>query len=155
MRGITIFAVACSVKSIVVEGREIQQRVIELAPGTELGNVIITLSDQLTELSGSLVDDRGRVPPGAGVIAFTPNSQLWRAGSSLIQSADVDSTGRYVIRGLVPGEYRVVAVADRAAVSTADYPMLFTRLLPAAVTVSLRHGEQKVQDLRWRTPVVR
>ena len=144
-----------TVKSIVVEGREIQQRVIELAPGTELGNVIITLSDQLTELSGSLVDDRGRVPPGAGVIAFTPNSQLWRAGSSLIQSAEVDATGRYVMRGLVPGEYRVVAVADRAAVSTADYPMLFARLLPVAVTVSLRHGEQKVQDLRVRTPVVR
>jgi Carboxypeptidase regulatory-like domain len=144
-----------TVKSIVADGREIQQRVIDLAPGTELGNVIVTLSDQLTELSGTVVDERGRVPSGAGVIAFTPNPQLWRAGSSLIRSAVVDPTGRYVIPGLLPGEYRLAAVADRAAVSTADYPMLLARLLPSAVTITLRHAEQKVQDLRLRAPVVR
>jgi hypothetical protein len=92
--------------------------------------------------------------PGAGVIAFTPNPQLWY-GFVAHSLGRGDPTGRYVILGLVPGEYRVVAVADRAAVSTADYPMLFARLLPTAVTVSLRHGEQKVQDLRVRTPVVR
>ena len=96
------------VKSIVADGRDALDRPIDLASGTELSNVVITMSDQISQISGTVAHDRA-ARPHVTVMAFPPDAQQWVRGSMRISSVAVDAEGRYSLRGLPAGDYRVAA----------------------------------------------
>ena len=134
-----------TLKSMTVDGRDIQERPLDLVAATELSNVVITMSDQVTELSGTVSFDR-TARPLLAVVAFPADSGKWQVGSQArMRGTEVDPQGRYVIRGLLPGDYRV-AVVTPEAVGT-DMLSMFKRLLPTSVPVSLKLGEARVQNL--------
>jgi hypothetical protein len=62
-------------------------------------------------------------------------------------SARADTDGRWIIRDLPAGSYRVAAVTD-LVVDERFNPSLLDALLPASINVTLADGEQRVQDLR-------
>ena len=104
-----------TVKSIAVDGRDVQGRPVEVAGGSLLSNVLVTMSEGITELSGTVTYDRTAYPRMA-VLAFPADPQQWQSLSQLhLRGAEVDVEGRYVIRGLAPGEYRVAVVDSPAS----------------------------------------
>jgi len=78
---------------------------------------------------------------------FPANRALWRPDSRRVRSARSGTDGRWIVRGLPPGEYLVAALTDLDPDELRDAAFLET-LLAASVKVSLGDGEQKVQDLR-------
>jgi hypothetical protein len=132
------------VKSITMSDQNILDRAVEITSGADLGNVVVTFTDRITEISGTVTDAAGKPVPVEAVVVFPADSTHWRQPSLLTFVGSTDSSGRYRITGVPPGDYRVGTgvTAERSAL-----PSLFPKLLPASVAVVVAPGDRKVVNL--------
>jgi Carboxypeptidase regulatory-like domain len=133
------------VKSAVVDGRDALDFPIELR--SQPGEVVVTFSDQSTELSGIVQDAAGQPAPEYHVVIFAADRNYWTAPSRRIRSLRPSADGKYTVSGLPPGEYLMVAVSDIEPGEWFD-PALLDQLSRVALKVTLADGEKKAQDLR-------
>jgi hypothetical protein len=112
--------------------------------------VAVRMTDVPTLLTGTVRDQRGFPASSATVVAFPAG------GATLppLRAREVraSSSGEFVIAGLPPGAYEIVAVGESEAGNWRD-PVARASLRAQAVRVPLQSGEQRVQDLRvnrWR-----
>jgi len=113
---------------------------------TDIGDAMLTFSDARTQLSGRISTQAGAPGDSLYIAAFPADRSLWRPQSRRITSARADTDGRWVITGLPPGDYLVVALTDLAPGDLWDLSLL-QQLLPAGVPVSLTDGEHTTRDL--------
>ena len=110
--------------------------------------MILTLSDRITEITGTLRDSTGRPTPEYSVLVFSADRTHWgtspRRMSGLVKLA---TDGSYRVTGLPPGEYVLCVVTDLDQSQLGD-PTLFEQLMPAGVRVTLAEGEKKTQDFK-------
>jgi hypothetical protein len=132
-------------RSAMVNGRDLLDTMVEVTG--DITNAVLTFSDQRASISGQLVTGGG--PPAAPyfIVVFPPDRALWLPLARRIVSARADTTGRWILRDLPPGDYLVAALTDLAPDELSD-PTFLEQLVPAAVRVTLTDGESKVQDLR-------
>jgi hypothetical protein len=97
-------------KSIVVGGADILDAPLDLRQGAD--DAIVTFSDQASELSGVVKDAGGHPATDAFVVAVPTNRSSWFFNSRRIAGVRPDRAGRYGIRNLPPGDYRLVATRD-------------------------------------------
>jgi hypothetical protein len=81
------------------------------------------------------------------VVAFPRDRSLWWEGSRRLLVSRPDTTGRFVLGNLPPGDYLLSALTDVDEESWRT-PEFLARIAPFGVPVSLDEGERKVQDLR-------
>jgi hypothetical protein len=74
---------------------------------------------------------------------------LWVPQSRRIRLAQAGPDGRYAIRGLPAGEYRLAALLDPEPGREFD-PEFLAGLLGTAMSVRLAAGEMRTQDIRVR-----
>jgi hypothetical protein len=113
------------------------------------GEVVVTFTDRVTELSGNLQSASGSPAPGYTVIVFAADKKFWRAGSRRIASVRPASDGRFVSTGLPPGDYRIAAVTDVRQGEWFD-PVFLEQLVPASVPVTISDGQKTVQNIQIR-----
>jgi len=136
-------------KSAIVNGRDVIDAPFELAVGEHVSDVVVTFTDRVTELSGTLFDALGRPAPGYYVVVFPRDESLWAPGSRrLPPPARAATNGAFKFTGLPPGTYGVAAVTSVDAADLAD-PALLRQLAPSATTIALAEGEKKQQDLKF------
>ena len=136
------------IKSLVVNGRDAFGRPAEIAT-SGANDIVVTITDQITTLTGAVRDASGQIAPSTTVVAFAVDRNLWPApgvASPRARAAAPDRNGRYVLRGLPPGEYYVAAVAG-SGVDLSD-PAVLMSLMLTAPRVTLAEGESKSQDVR-------
>jgi protocatechuate 3,4-dioxygenase beta subunit len=133
-----------TLKSITMDGRDILDQPVEVTSGTDLNNIVVTLADQVTEISGTVTDRTGQPAAGAIVVVFPADAGHWRLPSLLTGVVSTDDDGRYVITGVPPGDYRVSVSPTSARQAL---PELFPKLLPTAVAVTVALGDRKVVNL--------
>jgi len=114
---------------------------------SDMSGLTITYTDRVTELTGTLEDATGRAAPDYFVIVFPADSKYWTVNSRRIKAVRPGLDGRFSIRGLPPGEYRIGAVVD---VENGDWfePTFLQPLLGASAAVTLGEGEKKVFPLK-------
>lgn len=132
-------------RSAVVGGRDVLDAPFEVTG--DLADAVVTFSDVRTHLSGRITTQAGAPGDSLFIAVFPADRSLWRAQSRRITSARADTDGRWVIAGLPPGDYLVVALTDLAPGELWDVALL-EQLVPAGVAVSLKDGERKTQDFR-------
>jgi hypothetical protein len=131
-------------KSITMSGQNVLDLPIEITAGSDVGSVVVTFTDRVTEVSGIVTDAAGRPLGLETVVAFPNDSRYWRIPSLITRHASTDSAGRYVIRGLPPGDFRVsVGPTPDGSVP----PALFSKLLPLSVAVVIAPGDRKIVNL--------
>jgi hypothetical protein len=111
---------------------------------------VLTFSDRIAELSGSVQNDQGRPDAEASIVVFPSDSSAWiDFGSSprRIRSARTGKDGRYKITGLPPGEYLAVAMRGDAGMDWQN-PTFLETVSRAATKITIADGEKKTQDLR-------
>ncbi len=99
-----------TVKSIVIDGRDAQDRPLDFAPGTDLSNVVITLTDQLTQISGAVSFDP-IADPIVTVLAFPADPQFWDWG--LLGQANADGAGRAATGAIPSAAFRQATIESR------------------------------------------
>lgn len=134
-------------RSAMAGGVDLLDAPFEVVLGTDFRDVVVTLSDRKTELSGTLQTPTGQPAPEYFILVFPASPHLRVSGSRRIQSVRPATDGRFVIANLPAGEYLLAAVTDVMPTEWND-PKFLERVAPAGVKITLGEGEKKTQDLR-------
>ena len=137
-----------SLASAMFGDRDAADLLIEMEPGRNLTGGVLRFTSQTAEVAGAVANAAGQPVVNAAVVVFPEDRRLWVPQSRRIHVAKISSEGRYVVRGLPPGDYRV-ALADPEPGEQHDVEFL-AQLIAQATPVSLSEGEKKTQDLRPR-----
>jgi hypothetical protein len=132
-------------RSAMVGGQDVLDSALDIGAAS-VRDVVLTLTDQRTEISGTLQSTANVPAPDYFVVVFSADKTFWRPLSRRVQFTRPRTDGRYSFRDLPAGEYLVAALTDLEPTDLADEAFL-GRLIPAALTIRLSEGERKSQDL--------
>jgi hypothetical protein len=130
-----------------VGGRDALDFPIEIGPNEEVTGALLTFTDRTQELSGTIQDTAGRPTADFTIIVFPADARYWLPQARRILSTRPGTDGRFTLRGLPPGEYRLTAVTDVEPGEWYD-PAFLGQLQQASIPISLAEGDRKVQDIR-------
>jgi hypothetical protein len=126
---------------------EVLDTPLEIAAGQD-ASLMLTMTDRVTEITGTLLDQLGRPSPEYSVVVFSADRAHWgtapRRISGLVKLA---TDGSYRVSGLPPGDYVLCVVTDVDASQLSD-PSMLEQLMPAGVKLTLAEGEKKRQDFK-------
>ena len=134
-------------KSAVVNGRDILDAPIELRQNAE--DAVVTWSDRVSEISGTVTDSRGTALPGQTVVLFATDRRSWFFNSRRIAAGRTNAQGRYRIINLPAGEYYAVADDDLDEGDWFD-PVVLEQVAQRATLVRLEEDERKTLDIAQR-----
>jgi hypothetical protein len=140
------------VKSILQDGRDISDAVVELQSGEELPGVQVIVTNRVTSVGGQVVDGKGAALTDGTVIVFADDPDKWSEDSRWVRAVRTDAQGQYQVRGLPPGEYLAVALeyAEDGIWNDPDYLGSLRRDAP-----KLTLHESEASTLSLRLPKVR
>jgi len=136
-----------SLSSAVVKGRDVLDFPLDVAPGDELTDAVVTFTDARQSISGSLQDASGRPAPDYTIVVFAADKAYWTQGARRTRTARPGTDGKFTIANLPPGDYRMAAVVDVAPTDINDRAFL-EQIVGASIAIKLGVGENKVQDLK-------
>jgi protocatechuate 3,4-dioxygenase beta subunit len=136
-----------TLKSVAIAGRDVTDEPIELRSGHDIDNVTIVMTDRATEITGTVRDSSGAGIAAMPVIAFSTDQQQWLPQSRSIQAVRTGRDGTYRLRGLPPGNYRIIATDDVEQGEWFD-PAFLERVQPSSEKISLTEGEKQTRDLK-------
>jgi hypothetical protein len=135
-----------SLKSALADGRDVLDSPLEIKAGGSVKELVVTYTDQSTQISGVLQDATGRPASDYFIIVFPSDRTYWTPGSRRVLETRPANDGRYTIFGLPPGDYQIAALTD---VESGDWndPAFLPSLMNASIRLSLSEGQRKTQDL--------
>jgi len=133
--------------SAVYQGRDILETGIDTSAGVDINDVVVTLTDKKTTVSGLVRGIRGGI--GADVILFPAQRDLWvdfGLRPLRFRSVRTDSSGSYLLSAIPAGQYLLIAV-EPSKLNT----WLSAEFLDAAASrstrVTVRWGDRLSQGL--------
>jgi hypothetical protein len=138
-----------TLKSVTIDGRDVTDTPISVRSGQKISNVVVTFTDKVGEVNGSVTDTLGNAVTEFTVLAFSTDSNTWRAQSRHIMTARPDQTGMFRIRGLPAGEY-YLATVDPAEQGEWFEPAYLDQHRQDATRITLSDGDVKTQNFRVR-----
>jgi hypothetical protein len=133
--------------SAMLNGRDVSNEPLELAD-SDIGNVVITMSNLTTELSGVVTTSERNA--AVEVVLFPSDAAAWKEIGITTRRSRLlrpDPAGRFSTSGLPPGEYFAVAVPS-AVIREWNDPKFLQQLIPHATRVTLADGDRKSTDLQ-------
>lgn len=134
-------------KSAVAGADDTMDVPLEFAGDQDLSGVVITMTDRLTELDGTLTESTGKPGNDYTIIVAPADTRFWTPGSRRILTTRPGADGKYSFRNIAPGEYTIAAVTDLEPGGQYD-PEFLKALSGASIRVTLTEGTKKTQDLR-------
>ncbi len=119
----------------------------EVKGNQNLSGAVITFTDKPTEVSGTITDASQQPAPVYTLVVFPADSRYWTGNSRRIQTTRPATDGRFTLRNLPPGEYRIAPVFDLEPGATSD-PAFLQQLESTSLRFTLQPGETKTQDIR-------
>jgi Carboxypeptidase regulatory-like domain len=111
--------------------------------------MVVTMTDRMTELSGTVVDDKGKPAIEHTLLLYPADQKYWVFQSRRIRTTRAGEDGRYSFRSVPPGEYRLATVLDPEPGDMYDKAVL-SDLESTSVRISLSEGEKKIENVRVR-----
>lgn len=150
--GATSDSVTWAMQSVLVDGRDVTDLPIDIAPDALPKSVVVTFVDRTQEVSGRLIQSSGTAGVDYTLVLFPSDKRYWISGSRRILTTRPGTDGQFAFGGtgptaLPPGDYLLAVVTDIDRDEQFD-PALLSSLLPGATAVTLQAGEQKVQEVR-------
>ncbi|MEO8483875.1 MAG: carboxypeptidase regulatory-like domain-containing protein [Acidobacteriota bacterium] len=134
-------------KSAMLNGQDLLDVPLVVEGDRDVTGIVITLTNQLSQLSGVLTDATGTASSDCTIIVVAADRRYWTPASRRILTGRPGLDGRYMFNGLPAGDYLVAAVTDIEPGSQFD-PDFLNELAGAAVRVTISDGGKQVQDLR-------
>ena len=130
-----------------VAGVDVLDFPFEVKANQHVTGVTITLTDRQTELTGVIVDNRNQPVVDYTLLIFPSDQKYWSGPSRRIQTTRPGTDGRYTIRNLPPGDYRIATLLDIEPGAVQDAAFL-QQVESATMRITLAPGEKKTQDIR-------
>ena len=114
-------------------------------------DVEVVVTDRAPELSGTVVDDRGRPIVGATVVVFSTERQRWYPVSRYLRRVSTGQDGTFRAAGLPAGPYfAAVAVVPSDDDDVWQDPQFLESLVSGAATVTAVEGLKATLALHSR-----
>jgi Carboxypeptidase regulatory-like domain len=134
-------------KSVVYRGRDVTDIALDVESRQELNDVKVVITDAATDVSGAVRDGGGREASDAMVMIVPVSQQFWTRASRRFRLLRTDAGGRYRVRGLPAGQYRVLATYDLDE-REAYRRDLVQDVVALAVPLGLEERARRTVDLR-------
>jgi len=132
-----------SLKEIRVRGVDITDRALPFGRAEQsLADVEVVLTNRITNLTGTIVDENGRGVAGRNIIAFPTDRDRWFWLSRFVRkTAAIDGT--FAMSGLPAGSYYVASIGRLPAEGEDSWqdPGLLESLVQGASTATLIEGQ--------------
>lgn len=137
-------------KSATYRGRDVASTSLAIG-GDDVGDVLVTVTNAVASLAGSVRTQSGVAPDSALVVIF-PVDPARRSNQGLfpsqMKSTTITPAGTYSFPALPAGDYFVAAI-DRSRASTWHDPEYLAQLERSAVRVSLAWGQPRSTDVTF------
>jgi hypothetical protein len=101
-----------TLKSVLAGGVDVTDNALPFGTRDQsLSDVIVVLTNRVTELSGTVSDSHGQPALDYSLLIFPSDRDRWYAGSRFFRRAAAAQGGNFLVRGLPPGDYFVVPVS--------------------------------------------
>lgn len=134
-----------TVKAIVVNGSDVTDSKIMLAPNQE-AEALIVVTNRLTAVTGTV--SPGGQSAKADVVVFAADASKWSYPSRFVRTVSADDKGRFRITGLPPAERYLAIAADYLEDGEHYDPEFLERMRDAATEFSLTDGETRTLELK-------
>jgi hypothetical protein len=141
--------VGLTVKSITLDGQDITDAAYDFKPGHDVSGITVTLTDRLTDLSGTVHDNRSQAVTDYVLVVFAQDSKLWGGQSRFIRTARPNQDGAFDLKGLPPGQYYAVAVESLESGAQTD-PAVLEQLKPKGKGFTLTEAQTLTLDLSFQ-----
>jgi protocatechuate 3,4-dioxygenase beta subunit len=138
-----------AVKSIALDGQDITDTPFDFKSGRDLTGLTVTLTDRLTDLSGTVRDNREQPVKDYVLVVFPEDSKLWGGQSRFVRTARPNQDGVYDIKGLPPARYLAAAV-DSLENGTQNDPAVLEQLRARGKGFTLAEGQTLALDLSFQ-----
>ena len=149
---LTHVAPGWALEEILVRGVDVTDRALSFGRREQsLAGVEIRLTDRVTALKGTVVDDGGRTAAGAALIVFATDRSRWYPMSRYVARTATDDDGAFSVIGLPFGSYYAAALA-KLPVTGDDWqdPAFLETLVPRATSVTVSESETRPVRLTAR-----
>lgn len=141
-------AMSWMVRSAVMEGRDVFEQSFEIRPGRNHEDAVVTLTDKVPELTGTITDANGNPVAGLQVLLFPTDRGAWSTSHRRMRGpVRTQPDGTYRLVGVRPGEYHLAVVSELEPGDWGD-PMFMEQVAAASLKLVFADGEKKVQNLR-------
>jgi hypothetical protein len=142
-------------KRILVNGVDATDTPLPFGAKSEsLADVEVVLTERVTEITGTVSDDRGRAAADAQVVVFAEDRDLWYDRSRFVSIVSSGPDGGFVVADLPAGGYFVSAV-DRMRANDRNgegrNPELLESLMAGAAKITLTEGQKLSVNLKLAT----
>jgi hypothetical protein len=137
-------------KSAFVNGEDVLDEPFEFDGANDVGGVSIAVTDQMPELSGTVTPGQGLIALDYLVVAVSTEERYWTPASRRATVTRPDADGRYTLRGLPAGSYRVGLVTDLETGSHQDPEFMRAFAASSGEFVTIVDGGKVTRDLRAR-----
>jgi hypothetical protein len=137
-----------SLQSVTSKGVDVTQQPLEIG-SSDINDIVITFSDKATEITGAVTGRDGSIPKTAVVVIFPSDEPLahdYGVNMRRVVAARATTNGRYTLRNLPPGDYRVIAIDDVSITSDLTAEKL-QPLIGRATSVRFAPGDKRQQNL--------
>jgi hypothetical protein len=135
-----------TLRSVTLGDRDVTDRAIDISAAGASG-LVVTFTDRVSELSGSITGPDGAPEPEYFVIAMPADRDMWLPLSRRIVSTRPDRAGRYTFRNLPAGDYRIAVTTDLVSQDLQDVATL-SSLVEQSLPVTVVFGERRTLDVR-------
>lgn len=134
-------------QSAIAQGRDLLDFPLEVDGGGELPEVVFTLSNQRSELTGTLQTSSGAPAPEYFVVSFPVDRTLWTSSSRRLKSVRPGTDGRFTFSDLAAGNYFIAALTDVDPDEWQSVSFL-EQLVTSGIKVTIPPGGRVIQDIR-------
>lgn len=135
------------VATAMIEDKDAADLHVRVDGSRNLAGLEIALAPRLGEVAGLVTSAQGVPAPEHTILLFPTDRAQWIPQSRRVRQVQPGPDGRFVIRSLPPGEYRVVPVLDPEAGRLFD-PEYLAHLYPAAEVVTVAAGSNATLNVR-------
>jgi hypothetical protein len=120
----------------------------EVVPGQNVSDVVLTFTDKVAEVSGTLRDATGTPTPALSIMLFSTDRTQWHQRSRRLRAPVRAATnGTFKFTNLLAGEYYIAALSDFEPRDVYK-PDFLDQVAAAAMKITVAEGEKKVQDIK-------
>ena len=140
-----------TLKQIMVNGVDAADTPIDIE-SRDIAGVIVTFTDRISELSGTVRNTQGAIDANAAVIVFPSDDNQWLnygINPRRMRLVRTTTAGVFRFAALPPGDYYAIAISEEHAGDWQD-PAFLRELTRDASRVTVGIGSQQTQSLTTR-----